>query len=88
MNQITKQKIEKYLEITKKALESVKVSSKEGREVVDMAQRYFEDAKHYYKKKDFVTSFAAVNYAHGWLDAGARMKIIEVKKNKELFTID
>lgn len=88
MQQITKQKIEKYLQITEKALESVKVSSKEGEMVLDMAKRYFEDAKHYYEKGDVVTAFAAVNYAHGWLDAGARLKVIDVKKNKELFTID
>ena len=88
MQQITKQKIEKYLGITEKALESVKTSSKGGGLVLDMAQRYFSDAKHYYMKKDFVTAFAAVNYAHGWLDAGARLGAIKVNKNRELFTID
>src|SRR3989344_544954 len=45
MQQITKQKIEKYLGITEKALESVKTSSGNGELVLDMAQRYFSDAK-------------------------------------------
>lgn len=88
MDRITKEKIEKYLKITGEALKSVKASSEQGRLILDTAQRYFSDATHYYKKGDIVTAFAAVNYAHGWLDCGARLKAVEVKKNKDLFTID
>jgi hypothetical protein len=33
-----------------------------------------------------VNVFAAVNYAHGWLDCGARLKIFDVRDDK-LFTI-
>jgi len=52
-----------------------------------MAQRYFDDAKHFKSKGDFVTAFAALNYAHGFLDAGARLKVFDVKDSK-LFAID
>jgi len=96
MDKITEDKIEKYLSITKKALDSVIINSKserslqgKGEEILDMAKRYFDDAKYYYEKKqDIVTAFAAVNYAHGWLDTGARIGLLSVKKNKELFTVD
>ncbi len=89
MDQITAEKLEKYLSITEKALKGIKITDKKGEEVFDMASRYFSDAKHYCKKGDFVTAFAAVNYAHGWLDAGASLGLFEVdKKVKELFTID
>jgi hypothetical protein len=33
-----------------------------------------------------VNSFAALNYAHGWLDSGVRLDIFKVRDNK-LFTI-
>jgi len=95
MNQITAEKLEKYISITEKALEGIKIkvtdkqNYKKGQEVFDMASRYLSDARHYKAKGDFVTAFAAVNYAHGWLDAGARLNLFEVDKEvKELFTID
>ena len=38
------------------------------------------------ENKDFVNAFAALNYAHGWLDSGVRLDIFEVKDDK-LFTV-
>ena len=38
------------------------------------------------KKGDYINSFAALNYAHGWLDSGARLKIFNVK-DTNLFTV-
>ena len=38
------------------------------------------------KKGDFVNSFAALNYAHGWIDSGVRLGIFKVNDNK-LFTV-
>jgi hypothetical protein len=56
--------------------------------VFDMAQRYFSDARHFEKKGDIVTAFAALNYAHGWLDAGARLGLFDVGHDDKLFTVD
>ena len=39
------------------------------------------------KKGNIVNAFAALNYAHGWLDAGARLGIFDVHDSK-LFTVD
>ena len=61
---------------------------KEAEDFLDMAQRYFDDAEHFYhKKEDMVLAFAALNYAHGWLDAGARIKLFNVNDSR-LFTVD
>ena len=38
------------------------------------------------EKADLVNAFAALNYAHGWLDAGVRLDIFETDDNK-LFTV-
>lgn len=95
MDRITKAKIEKYISITKKALGSVVIGVPKkshlyliAEDSLDMARRYFEDAKYYREKGDLVTAFASVNYAHGWLDSGARMGLFKVNKNKQLFTVD
>ncbi len=90
-NRISKEKIEKYYNITKKALEIAKNSiekskEKESKEIILMVQCYLSDSKHFEKKQDYVNAFACINYAHGWLDAGARLKIFNVTDNK-LFTI-
>ncbi len=37
--------------------------------VVELAKQYYEDSKYYLKKKDYLTSFGCINYAHGLLDA-------------------
>lgn len=94
-NNITAEKLEKYFSVTERALKKVKIVKKgkidfEGaaKDFLDMAQRYFDDAKHFEKKGDLVTAFAALNYAHGWLDAGARLGLFDVGHDSELFTVD
>lgn len=92
MNTITKEKLEKYFSITKEALDKAGKALdqdrlKEAEDFLDMATRYFVDAKHFEEKGDLVTAFAALNYAHGWLDAGARIQLFKVSDNK-LFTVD
>jgi hypothetical protein len=52
-----------------------------------MAQAYFKDAKHFREAGDFVNAFACVNYAHGWLDAGARLGLFDVGGDDKLFTL-
>lgn len=94
-NQITQKKIEQYISTTEKALRKVRIVSPKGTHLnkialdfFDMADRYFEDAKHFMKKEDYVNAFAAVNYAHGWLDAGARIGLFDVDHDSKLFTVD
>ncbi len=92
-NSITKEKLDKYFSVTKKALEAANKAEKDNvminhaEDFLDMASRYYEDAKHFQSKGDIVTAFAALNYAHGWLDAGARIGLFKVKDNK-LFAVD
>ncbi len=88
-DKITKQKIEKYYNLTSKALEIARKSiakEKQAREIFLMVECYLSDAKHFQQKGDFVNAYGALNYAHGWLDAGARLKIFRVKDD-QLFTI-
>lgn len=93
--QVTDEKLAKYFDVTGRALKKVKLVSsakidvkKSAEDFLDMARRYFEDAKHFEKKGDLVLAFAALNYAHGWLDAGARIGLFDVDKDDVLFTVD
>jgi len=90
-NTITKEKIKKYFSLTSKALEIVKKSvikgkEEQAKEIIDMVSNYLSDAKYFEKKQDLVNAFAAINYAHGWIDSGVRLGIFSVK-DKKLFTI-
>jgi len=88
-NKISKEKIEKYFEITKRALEIVKkniIKKDEAKQIIEMASNYVSDADHFFKEDDWVNAFAALNYAHGWIDSGARLRIFNVSDSK-LFTI-
>jgi uncharacterized protein len=90
-DKITEEKIEKYFKLTSTALEEVKKNIITGKkayakEIIDMVSNYLLDAKHFEKKGDFVNAFAALNYAHGWLDSGVRLDIFNVKNDK-LFTV-
>jgi hypothetical protein len=88
---ITKEKLEKYFKLTNTALDKVKNhiikgKEKEAREIIEMVSNYLFDAKHFKEAGDFVNAFAALNYAHGWLDAGVRLDIFDVHDDT-LFTV-
>ena len=94
-SKVTDEKLDKYFDVTKRALDKVKIV-KEGAinfeekasDFLDMATRYFNDAKYFKEKGEIVTAFAALNYAHGWLDAGARIGLFDVDHDNVLFTVD
>lgn len=90
---ITQEKLDHYFSVTAQALEKASKAFDSNRidfarDFFDMAERYFKDA-HYFadEKEDFVLAFAALNYAHGWLDAGARIGLFQVCDSR-LFTVD
>ncbi len=93
MDSITKQKLEKYFSVTKRAFELAEKSAnktsltKQREDFLDMIKRYILDAEHFAQKGDKVNAFAALNYAHGWLDAGARIGLFNVH-DSSLFTVD
>ena len=90
-NIITKEKLKHYFEITEKAFSIAiknikKGKEKEGKEIKDMVENYLSDAKHFFDKQDHINAFAALNYAHGWIDSGVRLDVFNFTDNK-LFTI-
>ena len=90
-DKITFEKLKKYFDLTSRGLEKVKKNiidgkEKDAAEIIGMVSNYLSDARHFEEKGDFVNAFAALNYAHGWLDSGVRLKIFDVDDDK-LFTV-
>jgi len=90
-DKITISKINKYRKISENALDLAKknISKKkeqEAKEIIKTVECYLSDSKHFEKTKNLVNAYGALNYAHGWLDCGARLKIFKVTDNK-LFTV-
>jgi len=90
-NIISKQKLEKYFSLTSTALAKakkkiIKGKEKYAKEIFEMVENYLSDAKFFEKKGDFVNAFAALNYAHGWLDSGVRLDVFNVG-DKKFFTV-
>ncbi len=84
-------RLDKYFSITRKAIAEarkhvVKERKKDAEAVLDMASRYLQDAEYFRKQGHYVNAFAAINYAHGWLDAGSKLGLFDVSDTK-LFVV-
>jgi uncharacterized protein len=77
--EMLKAKLEKYLLKAEPAFEEIIVLSPQGEKVKDTALRYFSDSKHFFERGEFVNSFAALEYAEGWLDAGVTLGVLTAK---------
>ncbi len=91
MQQSIEQKLAKYFELTSRALKKVKIVEKhrkEAEDILDLSQRYFDDARYFEKKGDLVNAHGAICYSHAFLDIGARLGFFDVGKDNKLFMVD
>lgn len=91
INLVCDARLDKYFDLTRKALQEARKHINKGRKdeaeiILDMASRYLQDAEFFRKQDHYVNAFAAINYAHGWLDTGSKLGIFEVS-NSSLFVI-
>jgi hypothetical protein len=91
---VTAAHLERYLNTTAAALSKVRVAAPErshhrrlADDFLQMAKAYYDDALHFRGAGDFVNALSCVNYAHGWLDAGARLGLFDVGGDDRLFTL-
>lgn len=84
---LLKERLNKYIKLTESALKDVeKTENKEAIILVDMAKRYYEDAIHFKEKGDIINAFAAINYAHAFLDSAVLLGLVKVDDNKLFMT--
>ncbi|MGE9810018.1 DUF357 domain-containing protein [Ferroplasma acidiphilum] len=88
-----KEKVEKYFEIEKAALDKIHIIAPAdsyiygiAKDHMDMVLNYYNDAKYFYSKNDFINAFAALNYSYGWIDSAIRIGLFDGGSDHRLFT--
>jgi hypothetical protein len=91
---VTSERIDKYLGLTGKALEKVSIIAEPGtddhakaEDILGMVNAYYSDAKYFLDDGRGDDAFAAINYAHGWIDCGVRLGYLDGKGDWKLFTL-
>ena len=91
---ITGERIDKYLGLTAKALNKVSIigdpgtdSHNKAEDILGMVNAYYSDAKYFLSEGRGDDAFAAINYAHGWIDCGVRLGYLDGKGDWKLFTL-
>jgi hypothetical protein len=86
--------VDRDIGLTERALAKATIAApkrshlrKVAEDFVSMAQAYCKDAKHFRDKGELDKALANINYAHGWLDAGARLGLFDVGGDDQLFTL-
>ena len=88
------ERVKKYHALTEDALKKVSIRAEKGtrdfaiaEDFLSMANNYFSDARHFKKDGKLLLALAAFSYAHAWLDAGVRAKVLDGKNDNRLFTL-
>ncbi len=91
---VTSERIDKYLGLTAKALEKVSIIDEPGsdnhtkaEDILGMVNAYYSDAQYFLSEGRGDDAFAAINYAHGWIDCGVRLGYLDGKGDWKLFTL-
>jgi len=82
-------KLNKYIRLTEEALKKVKIrknlnadEEKKAKELLNLAECYYKDCVHFKEKEELINAFTAINYAHAFLDVGAKLGLFNVKDSR------
>ena len=94
LERVTRERVEKYLDITNRARKKATSLCSEGSLdaqrlsiMMRMADDYASDAAHFLSIGDHVRAFGAINYAHAWIDAGVKLRLLDGHNDDHLFTL-
>lgn len=86
------EKVDQYEQLLAKALEVAAIDptlsterAADGEECLEMARAYLADGRHFREQDDPVNALIAFSYGHGWVDAGARLGVLAVPEDDQLF---
>jgi uncharacterized protein len=86
--------LDRYLRLTHEALERVRPGTPErsflrgaSDDFLAMARAYLTDAEHFAAAGDTERALAAASYAHGWIDAGVRLGVLDGGDDDQRFTL-
>ena len=55
--------------------------------LLSMADDYANDAQYFLDQGDLIRAFGAINYAHAWIDAGVKLRLLDGHGDDVLFTL-
>tara|TARA_Y100001954_G_scaffold163502_1_gene173439 strand:+ start:2728 stop:3027 length:300 start_codon:yes stop_codon:yes gene_type:complete len=90
---LTVDRVKHYLNITEKArLKATSLASNPDEEsmlntLLSMADDYANDAEYFLRKGDLIRAFGAINYAHAWIDAAVKLRLLDGHGDDQLFTL-
>ena len=94
-DRISESHLARYQTISREAIKKARVAApakthlaRAAEDILDLAERYIADAAHFSERGDRVRALSAVNYAHGLLDAAARIGLLSVDHDSRLFIVD
>jgi hypothetical protein len=92
-NIVTREKVEKYLNLTAEArIKATPITNNDEdkrrlKSMLRMCDDYQKDAMHFMDNGDLVRAFGAINYAHAWIDAAVRIGLMDGHGDDRLFTL-
>ena len=93
-DKISEEKLTHYLNLTKEARKKATAIHSEGSKEAEMlavllrmADDYTSDAQHFMKIGDYIRAYGAINYAHAWIDAGVKLRLLDGHGDDRLFTL-
>jgi len=93
-DKVSEQRLMHYLALTERARSKATPIHAKGTEqdtmlnaLLRMADDYASDAKHFKESGDYVRAFGAINYAHAWIDAAVKLRLLDGHGDDELFTL-
>lgn len=88
------EKTDRYERLLAEALEAAEPAAPDetplaeaANECLEMARSYLNDGRHFRERGNRVDALASFSYGHGWLDAGARLGVLDVPEEGHLFTV-
>ena len=93
MIEVTMKKLDKYYQLTEQARKKATPIAKNKEDknrleiMLEMCDNYIFDSKYFRDSGDLVSAFGAINYAHAWLDAAVRIRLLDGHGDDYLFTI-
>lgn len=93
MKAVLEEKVRRYEDMLRKALNAFEVAPQENshlRKVADdfsnMAGSYYDDGMHFLEEGDMVNALVCFSYGHAWLDAGVKLGVFKAS-DEALFTV-
>ncbi len=88
------EKTDRYEQLLTQALTEAAIASpsdsplgEAAADCIEMAESYLSDGRHFRDEGDLVNALASFSYGHAWLDAGARIGVLDVPQEGHLFTV-